>query len=120
MFVYLIDRTCNHGSTVGAVYARAYFVDSRNMSAVVHLAHSNQLPGIFPRSLPQLFGCDAGAFGHGFELRPHDGGMNAAVEFFLREAAIGSGNHVCPADALRKSSDTLRDQFRMFDNVCAV
>src|ERR1051326_5622112 len=74
----------------------------------------------FSWDLPKLFGCDAGAFGYGLQLGPHDGGMNAAVELFLRKAAIGSGNDVLSPDAFRKPDDALRDQFRMFDNVCAV
>ena len=55
------------------------------------------------------------AFGHGLELRPHDRWMHATVDFFLRESAVGPGNHILPSDEFRKSDDAISDQAWMFD-----
>ena len=69
---------------------------------------------------PQGLRGDARAFGQGFQLRPHDGGMDAARERALREAAIGAADHVVAPDDPGKPYDALGDEFWMLDDIGGV
>ena len=72
------------------------------------------------RFAPQRLRGDARAFDQGFQLRPHDGRMNAARERALREAAIGAAHDVLAADDLGEPHDPLGDQFGMLDDIGGV
>ena len=59
------------------------------------------------RAAPKLIAGNARAFGHGFELGPHDRGMHTAIELLLGEAAVSAGDHVFAANDAGESHDTL-------------
>ena len=69
---------------------------------------------------PELVAGNLRAFGHGFQLGPHDRGMDAAIELLLRKAAIGAGNDVLAAHDAGKPEDTFSHEFWMLHDVCAV
>src|SRR5579864_9192937 len=46
--------------------------------------------------------------------------MNAPVELFLREAAIGAGDDVLPADERGEPQDAFSYKFRMLHDICAM
>src|SRR5262245_56583062 len=72
------------------------------------------------RSAPQLLAGEPRALCERFELRPHDGGMNAAMERALREAAVGPGDDVLAAEKLGEPHDPLGDERGMLDDVSGV
>lgn len=51
---------------------------------------------------PKLVTGDPRALGHGFQLCPHDCGMNAPVELLLGKAAIGASDDVLATDKAGK------------------
>ena len=67
--------------------------------------------------LPELLRRDLRAFGHGRHLCPHHVGIHRGLPDPGAEAAIRSGDHVLAADEPGVARDTLRDQFRMLDEV---
>src|SRR5262245_36671338 len=67
--------------------------------------------------VPKLCRRQTRAFGKRFQLRPHDRRMHPAVEWPLRETAIGTGDHVLAAEILRVAHDTLGDELGMLDDV---
>ena len=69
---------------------------------------------------PKLMAGDPSALGHGFQLCPHDGRMNAPVELLLGKAAIGAGDHVFAAHEPDEPHDALGHKLGMFHDVCTV
>src|SRR5262245_46375020 len=95
-------------------------------------AHSNAAAGRSPyvaahtsqraarRLTPQLLARKPRALGERFELRPHDRGMDPAMERALREAAVGAGDDVLTADELAEPHDPLGDERGMLDHISGV
>src|SRR5215468_7324289 len=69
------------------------------------------------RSIPQLLAGQAGALDQRLEFRPHDRGMDAAVERALGKAAVGADHHVLAADEIGEAQRALGDQFGMLHYV---
>ena len=69
---------------------------------------------------PKLLARDPRALGHGFQLRPHDCGMNAPIELLLRESAIGAGDDVLAAHEAGETQDAFGHQVWMLHDVRAV
>ena len=51
------------------------------------------------------------------EFRPHDGGVNAAVERPLRKSAVGARHHAFATDEFRQPHDALRDELWVLHDV---
>src|SRR5262247_3288988 len=94
----------------GPVHRVAVRMSRPNMSQPTRLAPST----------PQLLAGKPRALSERFELRPHDRGMDAAMERSLREAAIGAGDDVLAADEPGEPHNPLGDQRRMLDHVGGV
>src|SRR5688572_16135511 len=56
---------------------------------------------------PQLAARKPRALGQRLEFRPHDRGVNAAVEGALRESAVGARHDALAADEVREAQDAL-------------
>src|SRR5688572_33321074 len=70
---------------------------------------------------PQLRRGQAGAFGERLELLPDHLGMNLGpIAGLGREAAVGAGEDVLPADDPGIADQTLGDQLRVLDDVTSV
>src|SRR5438093_4563596 len=69
------------------------------------------------RLTPQLLAGKPRAFRERLELRPHDRGMDPAMERALCEAAVGPGDDVLAAEKLGEPHDPLGDQRGMLDHV---
>src|SRR5215470_7510543 len=72
------------------------------------------------RSIPQLLAGQARALDQRLELRPHDRGMNAAIEGALGEAAIGADHYVLAPDEIGEAQRAFGDQLGMLDHVGGV
>src|SRR5439155_5272302 len=68
-------------------------------------------------SAPELARGDTRAFGHRRHLRPHDVGIDGRLPDPGAEAAIASGHDVLATDELRVTSDPLRDELGVLDEV---
>src|ERR1700688_2853826 len=69
---------------------------------------------------PKRLRRDPRAFGERFQLRPHDGRVDAARERALRETAIGAAHDVLAADDFGEPHDPLGDQLGMLDEIGGV
>src|ERR1051326_7001857 len=115
MFASPLARYATISPFLGPVYDRRYAVDSKHKPRAEDRDYGNQVSGIFPKKgLPKLLGCEAGAFRHSLKLCPHYGRMHAAIQFFLRETAVGSGNDIFSADTLCEPDDPLGYKLRVF------
>src|ERR1700680_1296752 len=72
------------------------------------------------RLRPKFSARELRTFGQRFQFRPHDRGVNTAVELLLGKAAIRTSDNVFAARHAGESHDAFRDEFRMFNTVVAV
>src|SRR5262249_13756825 len=89
---------------------------SRSVFALSHFRTGKPVP-TFPENalMPQLLGCEPGAFGKHLQLRPGDLRMDAAAE-----AAVRAGDDVLAADNLGVAHDAVGHHLRMFDDIGGV
>src|SRR3954469_5021331 len=72
------------------------------------------------RLAPELLAGEARSLDQCFELGPHDGRVDTAMERTLREPAVGPGDDVLAAENAREPHDPLGYELRMLHHVGGV